>query len=37
MGYAATLGWVLLGVILIFTLIQFAVSRRWVYYEGEGA
>ena len=37
MGYAATLGWVLLGVILVFTLIQFAVSRRWVYYEGEGA
>ncbi|MDE2902450.1 MAG: sugar ABC transporter permease, partial [Chloroflexota bacterium] len=37
MGYAATLGWVLLGVILIFTLIQFVVSRRWVYYEGEGA
>ena len=25
------------GVILIFTLIQFAISRRWVYYEGEGA
>ncbi len=37
MGYAATLGWVLLGVILVFTVVQFAISRRWVYYEGEGA
>ncbi len=34
MGYAATVAWVLLAIILIFTLIQFYVARRWVYYEG---
>ncbi len=34
MGYAATLAWVLLAIILIFTLIQFYLARRWVYYEG---
>ncbi len=34
MGYAATLGWVLLAIIMIFTAIQFYTSRRWVYYEG---
>ena len=37
MGYASALGWVLLGIILIFTAINFAGSRRWVYYEGAGA
>ncbi|MCY4107931.1 MAG: sugar ABC transporter permease [Chloroflexi bacterium] len=34
MGYAATLGWVLLAIIMIFTGIQFYTGRRWVYYEG---
>ena len=34
MGYAAAIGWVLLAIILIFTLIQFFVARSWVYYEG---
>jgi multiple sugar transport system permease protein len=34
MGYAATLAWVLLAIILIFTLIQFYLARKWVYYEG---
>ncbi len=34
MGYAAAIGWVLLAIVLIFTLIQFAVARSWVYYEG---
>jgi multiple sugar transport system permease protein len=37
MGYASALGWVLLGIILVFTAINFAASRRWVYYEGAGA
>ncbi len=34
MGYAAMLAWVLLVIIMIFTLINFYFSRRWVYYEG---
>ena len=33
MGYASAIAWVLFVIILIFTLIQFAVARRWVYYE----
>ena len=32
MGYATALAWVLLVIILIFTLIQFALQRRWVNY-----
>ncbi|MBI2942159.1 MAG: sugar ABC transporter permease [Chloroflexi bacterium] len=33
MGYAAALAWVLFAIVLVFTLIQFAMSRSWVYYE----
>lgn len=33
MGYAATVAWMLFGVIMIFTLIQFRMANRWVYYE----
>jgi multiple sugar transport system permease protein len=33
MGYASALAWVLFVIILIFTAIQFSLSRRWVYYE----
>ena len=36
MGYASSLAWILFIIILIFTLIQFALSRRWVYYEADG-
>jgi multiple sugar transport system permease protein len=37
MGYASALAWILFIIILIFTMIQFILSRRWVYYEsGEG-
>jgi len=32
MGYAITVAWVLLGMILIFTVIQFRLQRRWVFY-----
>jgi len=32
MGYAITVAWVLLGMILIFTLLQFKLQRRWVFY-----
>lgn len=35
MGYASAMAWVLLVVVLLLTLIQFRLSRRWVYYEGE--
>lgn len=35
MGYASALAWVLFVIILIITLIQLRVSKRFVYYEGE--
>lgn len=35
MGYASAIAWILFLIILLFTLLQFAVARRWVYYEGE--
>ncbi|MFX0046362.1 MAG: carbohydrate ABC transporter permease [Candidatus Hermodarchaeota archaeon] len=34
MGRGATLAWILFGVLLVFTLLQFRLSRFWVYYEG---
>lgn len=34
MGYASAMAWLLFVIILILTLIQLRVSRRWVYYEG---
>jgi multiple sugar transport system permease protein len=33
MGYASALAWVLFIIILLFTLVQLRLSRRWVYYE----
>jgi multiple sugar transport system permease protein len=33
MGYASALAWVLFALIMVFTLVQFRMSRRWVYYE----
>ena len=35
MGYASALAWVLFVIILLFTLLQFKLSKRWVYYETE--
>ena len=35
MGYASALAWVLFVIILIITVIQLRVSKRFVYYEGE--
>jgi len=32
MGYAITVAWILLSIILVFTLIQFRWQRRWVHY-----
>ena len=34
MGYASAIGWVLFMIIMGFTLLQFWLSSRWVYYEG---
>lgn len=36
LGYAATIGWLLASVIFVVTLIQWRVSRRWVFYSGDG-
>jgi multiple sugar transport system permease protein len=33
MGYASALAWILFLIILVFTAVQFKLSRRWVYYE----
>ena len=35
MGYASAMAWVLLLITLLLTGLQFWISRRWVYYEGE--
>jgi len=34
MGYASALAWIMLLLLLAFTLIQFRGARRWVYYGG---
>ena len=33
-GYASAIAWVLFMIILVFALIVFRSSDRWVYYEG---
>lgn len=33
MGYASAMAWVLFVIILLLTLLQFTLARRWVYYE----
>lgn len=35
MGYGAALAWIFVIVLLIFTLVQFRLSNRWVYYGGD--
>ena len=34
MGYASVLAWMLCLIIVFFTVVQFKLGRRWVYYEG---
>lgn len=34
-GYASAIAWVLFAVILVFTLVQWKLADRWVYYEGK--
>ena len=35
MGYASAMAWLLFVIILVITLIQIRVSRRFVYYAGD--
>jgi multiple sugar transport system permease protein len=35
MGYASALAWLLFILLFVFTLVQFRMSDRWVYYAGE--
>jgi len=35
MGYASALAWLLFGVILVITVIQLRLARRWVFYAGD--
>jgi len=35
MGYAAAMAWLLFAIVLIFTVVQFRLAGRWVYYEFE--
>ena len=37
MGYASAIAWILFLIVLVITLIQFRLSKRWVYYEHDGA
>ncbi|HWK81045.1 MAG TPA: sugar ABC transporter permease, partial [Thermomicrobiales bacterium] len=37
MGYASAIAWVLFLLVLAITALQFALSKRWVYYEHETA
>ena len=36
-GYASAMAWILFLIIMLCTLVLLYGSRRWVYYEGEGA
>jgi multiple sugar transport system permease protein len=35
MGYAATVAWLLFALIMAFTVIQFKLANKWVYYEAQ--
>lgn len=35
MGYAAALAWILAVIIITLTMLQFRLSERWVFYQGE--
>lgn len=35
MGYASALAWILFVILVLLTLLQFQLARRWVYYEDE--
>jgi multiple sugar transport system permease protein len=33
MGYGAAMAWLLFAIVLVVTVIQFRLAKRWVYYE----
>jgi multiple sugar transport system permease protein len=33
MGFASAMAWILFAIIVLFTVVQFRISRHWVYYE----
>jgi multiple sugar transport system permease protein len=35
MGYGAALAWIFVAIVMALTLLQLALSRRWVHYEGD--
>ena len=35
MGYGCALAWIFAVILIAFTMVQFGLSRRWVYYAGE--
>jgi multiple sugar transport system permease protein len=35
MGYASAMAWVLFIIILVITLVQLRLAKRWVFYETE--
>lgn len=35
MGYASALAWIFFAAVAVFTVLQFRLSKRWVYYEGD--
>jgi multiple sugar transport system permease protein len=35
MGYASAMAWALFAIVLILTIIQFRISKKWVHYEAE--
>lgn len=37
MGSASAIAWVLFVIIMLLTMVIFKTSRKWVYYEGDGA
>ncbi|OMF38364.1 ABC transporter permease [Paenibacillus sp. FSL H8-0548] len=36
MGYASALAWILLTIVALLTILNFAASRYWVFYESDG-
>jgi multiple sugar transport system permease protein len=37
MGYASTQAWLLGAIIMLITVINFSLARRWVFYETDTA
>jgi multiple sugar transport system permease protein len=34
MGYGAAMAWLLFAIVLVVTILQFRLARRWVFYAG---